>query len=146
MAAILPPLPAVEPQAPASQMIVPVPPPPAPAAASATAESIAPALPPAVKEAALALNPIGAGDPDAITCRVPQLLPGSRLAGPSVCKTNRVWAELHANRQDISADGKMIVDLDNFQRRQANLPNCHETFFSRTGVYSLAGPSTTFCF
>ena len=111
-----------------------------------TADAIAPALPPAVKEAALALNPTGAGDPDSITCRVPQLLPGSRLAGPSICKTNRVWAELHARRQDISPDGKMIVYLDDFQRRQANLPNCRDTFFARSGVVSVAGPSTTFCF
>jgi beta-lactamase regulating signal transducer with metallopeptidase domain len=146
VAAILPPLPAVEPQAPASQMIVPAPPPPAPAAASATAEPIAPALPPAVKEAALALNPTGAGDPDAITCRVPQLLPGSRLAGPSICKPNRVWAELHTSRQDISPDGKMIVYLDGFQRQRANLPNCRDTFFARPGLLSPAGPSTTYCF
>jgi len=94
----------------------------------------------------MALNPIGAGDPDAITCRVPQLLPGSRLAGPSICRTNRVWAELHARRQDISPDGKMIVYLDDFQRRRANLPNCRETFFARSGLINLAGPSTTFCF
>jgi beta-lactamase regulating signal transducer with metallopeptidase domain len=148
VAAILPPLPAVEPQAlPASQTVVPASPPPAaPAAATATAEPVTPALPPAVKEAAMALNPIGAGDPDAITCRVPQLLPGSRLAGPSICRTNRVWAELHARRQDISPDGKMIVYLDDFQRRRANLPNCRETFFARSGLINLAGPSTTFCF
>jgi beta-lactamase regulating signal transducer with metallopeptidase domain len=139
------PLPAVEPQTLASQMIVP-PPQPAPVAASAMAGPIAPPVPPAVKQAALALNPIGAGDPDAITCRVPQLLPGSRLAGPSICKTNRVWAELHAHRQDISPDGTMIVYLDDFQRRQANLPNCRDTFFARAGVSTLAGPSTTFCF
>jgi len=91
-------------------------------------------------------RPDGTGDPDAITCRVPQLLPGSRLAGPSICRTNRVWAELHARRQDISPDGKMIVYLDDFQRRRANLPNCRETFFARSGLINLAGPSTTFCF
>jgi beta-lactamase regulating signal transducer with metallopeptidase domain len=143
VAASLPPLPAAEPVSPPT--IVPAPPPPAPPA-MVTADAIAPALPPAVKEAALALNPTGAGDPDSITCRVPQLLPGSRLAGPSICKTNRVWAELHARRQDISPDGKMIVYLDDFQRRQANLPNCRDTFFARSGVVSVAGPSTTFCF
>jgi beta-lactamase regulating signal transducer with metallopeptidase domain len=150
VAAVLPPLPMTEPEA--SQAMVPATSVPLPAPAtptvvvSATAEPVAPALPPAAKEAALALNPTGTGDPDSITCRVPQLLPGSRLAGPAICKTNRVWAELHARRQDISPDGKMIVYLDDFQRRQANLPNCRDTFFSRAGVTSLSGPSTTFCF
>jgi beta-lactamase regulating signal transducer with metallopeptidase domain len=147
--AALPPVPAVESQPSSSQIVAAVPP-PAPAAptamVSATAEPVTPALPPAAKEAALALNPTGTGDPDSITCRVPQLLPGSRLAGPSVCKTNRVWAELHARRQDISPDGKMIVYLDDFQRRQANLANCRDTFFARAGMISVAGPSTTFCF
>lgn len=149
VAAIPTPLPVVEPASSPAIVPAPVAPlPPTPPAAPAVvmAEPVAPALPPAAKEAALALNPTGAGDPDSITCRVPQLLPGSRLAGPSVCKTNRVWAELHARRQDISPDGKMIVYLDDFQRRQANLPNCRETFFSRAGVISVAGPSTTFCF
>ena len=40
----------------------------------------------------------------------------------------------------------MIVYLDDFQRRKANLPNCRESFFARAGVNSLSGPSTTFCF
>jgi hypothetical protein len=110
------------------------------------ADPIAPALPPAAQEAALALNPTGAGDPDAITCRVPQLLPGSRLAGPSVCKTNRVWAELRAHRQDITPDGKMIVYLNDFQHQRAFTSNCRDAFFARPGVISVAGPSTTFCF
>jgi beta-lactamase regulating signal transducer with metallopeptidase domain len=144
VAAVLPSLPAVEP--PSSPAIVPLPPAPEPPAPIAAALPVAPTLPPAAKEAALALHPNGAGDPDGITCRVPQLLPGSRLAGPSVCKTNRVWAELRANRQDISPDGKMIVYLDDFQRRQAHLPNCRDAFFPRSGVTSVAGPSTTFCF
>jgi len=58
---------------------------------------------------ALAITPSGQGDPDAVTCRVPQLLPGSRLAGPEVCKTNRVWAALRADGQDISPDGTTLV-------------------------------------
>ena len=150
VAAILPSLPAIEPVS--SQPIVPAPvaPPSAPRATpamvSALADPVAPALPPAAREAALVLNPTGAGDPDSITCRVPQLLPGSRLAGPSVCKTNRIWAELHARRQDFSPDGRMIVSLDGFQRGQANLPNCRDAFFPHGGMASLSGPSTTFCF
>ena len=59
------------------------------------------------REAVLALYPSGAGEPDAITCRTPQLLPGSRLPGPEVCKINRVWAQLRAEGMDISPDGNM---------------------------------------
>jgi beta-lactamase regulating signal transducer with metallopeptidase domain len=147
VAAVLPVLPVVEPAAAPIMDPAPAAPlPPAPPAAPAMADPIAPALPPAAREAALALNPTGAGDPDAITCRVPQLLPGSRLAGPSVCKTNRVWAELRAHRQDITPDGKMIVYLDDFQRQRAFASNCRDTFFSRSGMISVPGPSTTYCF
>jgi beta-lactamase regulating signal transducer with metallopeptidase domain len=62
-----------------------------------------------VKEALLAITPTGQGDPDAVTCRVPQLLPGSRLPGPEVCKTNRSWAQLRAEGQDISPDGTTLI-------------------------------------
>ncbi|MBA2588755.1 MAG: M56 family metallopeptidase [Alphaproteobacteria bacterium] len=61
------------------------------------------------REAVLALYPSGAGEPDAITCRVPQLLPGSRLPGPEVCKINRVWAQLRAEGKDISPDGSAVI-------------------------------------
>jgi hypothetical protein len=94
----------------------------------------------------LALNPLGEGDPDGVTCRVPQRLPGSRLPGPQVCQTNRVWAELRAKREDISPDGRMIVSLANVQLQNAMAGNCQATFFSRSGVTILPGPSTTFCF
>ena len=78
----------------------------APPADSTPALVIVPA-PPATpaKEALLALYPTGQGDPDAVTCRVPQILPGSRLAGPEVCKTNRVWAAMRAQHKDVSPDG-----------------------------------------
>jgi len=59
--------------------------------------------------AALALDPRGEGDPAAVTCRVPQHLPGSRLRGPLVCQTNRVWAALHAYRNVILPDGRTLV-------------------------------------
>jgi len=101
---------------------------------------------PAVKQVVLALSPSGEGDPNAVTCRVPQRLPGSRLPGPQVCQTNQVWAGLRARREDISPDGLMIVTLDNFQRKNAFAGNCQATFFSRSGVMILPGPSTTFCF
>jgi beta-lactamase regulating signal transducer with metallopeptidase domain len=63
----------------------------------------------ALKRAVLALAPTGAGDPNAITCRVPQVLPGSRLPGPMVCKFNRVWAQLRAGGMEISADGTYLL-------------------------------------
>ena len=50
-------------------------------------------------------NPTGEGDPDAITCRPPQPLPGSRMQGPQVCKTNRVWAQYRKDGMDVAADG-----------------------------------------
>jgi hypothetical protein len=120
------------------------PPPPAPMAIAA--QPAAPPAQPTAKEVVLALSPTGDGDPEAVTCRVPQQLPGSRLPGPQVCKTNRVWAELRANREEISPDGKMIVYLDDFRRQKAGEPNCRDVFFSRAGAMSVAGPSSTFCF
>jgi hypothetical protein len=63
----------------------------------------------ALKHALLALAPTGEGDPDAITCRTPQVLPGTRLSGPPVCKFNRIWARLRADGLEISADGTFLV-------------------------------------
>jgi beta-lactamase regulating signal transducer with metallopeptidase domain len=141
VAALPPPL-AVEP-VPAEPPAPAMAPPPV---AKSIAVNVAPMAEPAAKQAVLALTPMGDGDPDAVTCRVPQQLPGSRLPGPQVCKTNRVWAALRANREDIGPDGTMIVILDDFQRRKAMAGNCQATFFSRSGVTILPGPSTTFCF
>jgi hypothetical protein len=61
------------------------------------------------RDAVAALYPSGTGAPDAITCRTPQPLPGSRLPGPKVCQPNRVWALLRANGTDLAPDGKSIV-------------------------------------
>jgi hypothetical protein len=58
---------------------------------------------------ALALDPRGDGAPAAVTCRIPQPLPGSRLRGPLVCQTNRVWAALAAHNSVILPDGKTLV-------------------------------------
>jgi hypothetical protein len=94
--------------APQPVIAVPEPPPqeiPKPAASVASA-----ALPVrALKATVLALDPRGEGDPDAVTCRLPQALPGSRLPGPEVCKTNRIWAELRAQGQQISPDGRTLM-------------------------------------
>jgi len=61
------------------------------------------------QEPAVSTHPDGTGDPDATTCRPPQVIPGQRLPGPQVCKLNSQWALLRKNGQDISADGRDIV-------------------------------------
>ena len=58
---------------------------------------------------AWANTPRGEGDPEGITCRTPQLLPGSRLRGPEVCQPNKVWAQLAASHQVVLPDGKTVV-------------------------------------
>lgn len=50
-------------------------------------------------------RPTGEGDPEAITCRPPQQLPESRLRGPQVCRTNRVWAQYRKDGMDVAPDG-----------------------------------------
>ncbi len=83
-----------------------------------------PARASAPKEAMLALDPRGDGEPDAVTCRVPQALPGSRLPGPQVCKTNRFWAQLRAAGQDISPDGTAVIPTLS-RSRLAMAGNCY---------------------
>ena len=61
------------------------------------------------KEVVHALDPRGNGDPDAMTCRIPQLLPGSRLPGPEVCQTNRFWAALYAEGRRLGPDGQTLI-------------------------------------
>jgi beta-lactamase regulating signal transducer with metallopeptidase domain len=121
---------------------------------SATAPAIAPVLaavstpasqPATAREAVLALNPDGAGDPDAVTCRLPQLLPGSRLAGPKVCQPNRVWAELRARRQDISPDGKTVVMLDGSQRYM-DVHGCSGVQAVASSTSTFSGRALNFCF
>jgi beta-lactamase regulating signal transducer with metallopeptidase domain len=62
-----------------------------------------------IKEMVQALDPRGKGDPDAVTCRVPQQLPGSRLPGPEVCETNRFWAALYAEGRSLGPDGLTLT-------------------------------------
>ncbi|HKX63765.1 MAG TPA: M56 family metallopeptidase [Rhizomicrobium sp.] len=76
---------------------------------------------PTLKAVVTALNPRGDGDPDAITCRAPQALPGSRLLGPRVCKNNRVWAQLWADGKEVSEDGTRVVVA---RTRQAMAGGC----------------------
>jgi hypothetical protein len=56
--------------------------------------------------------PTGAGDPNAISCRMPQQLPNSRLMGPEICKRNRDWAKLYKDGRTLSADGTRIVESE----------------------------------
>ncbi len=79
---------------------------------SAAQTAVAPATP--VKEVVRALDPRGNGDPDAVTCRVPQLLPGSRLPGPEVCETNRFWAALYAEGRRLGPDGLTLTATERF--------------------------------
>ena len=90
------------------QPVAAPPPPAAPVPAIAAVD----VTPTPVRQTMLALRPTGEGDPDAITCRVPQTLPGSRLPGPTICNTNRVWADLRTKRMDITADGRARVSIN----------------------------------
>jgi hypothetical protein len=81
------------------------------------------AFPALAQKPATAAYPDGTGDPDAITCRPPQVIPGQRLPGPQVCKLNAQWALLRKNGQDISADGKDIVPDPKGSNIKAM--NCH---------------------
>jgi beta-lactamase regulating signal transducer with metallopeptidase domain len=104
VAAVMPVLPDVE--------IAPAPPPSTALAVASGLEqplAAAPAQASVLKEAVTALDPRGDGDPDAVTCRTPQALPSSRLTGPEVCKTNRVWAQLRADGKDVSPDGTITA-------------------------------------
>jgi hypothetical protein len=67
--------------------------------------------------------PTGEGAPYAITCRPPQYLPGSRLMGPEVCKTNVLWAQYRKDGMDVAADG--IHDVPAEKLRTLNPPACH---------------------
>jgi hypothetical protein len=62
-------------------------------------------------EKSYAKFPTGEGDPDAITCRPPQPVPGERLNGPEVCKANSVWARYRRDGMDVAADGIHDVPL-----------------------------------
>lgn len=70
-----------------------------------------------------AQTPDGAGDPLAISCRPPQQLPGSRLYGPKVCKTNAVWAQYKKDGMDVAPDG--IHDVPSEKWRSINQPVCN---------------------
>jgi hypothetical protein len=78
----------------------------------AGAETVAPSESVTVTGHALRDNPDGKGDPDDIVCRKPQQLPASRLMAPPVCKSNREWAQIRQDGNDVSPDGRQIVQSE----------------------------------
>jgi len=76
-------------------------------------------------------EPTGEGNPDDITCRGPQPIPGTRnQRGPKVCKTNAVWAQYREDGMTVSADGKRDMPIPKSK-------NC------RSGGSSVGGSSTS---
>ena len=75
-------------------------------AAAAVADAYSDA---AATQAGLPYTPSGMGEPDAITCRAPQPLPGGGM-GPKSCVRNSVWSRLTNSGKDMSADGKSLFD------------------------------------
>lgn len=59
-------------------------------------------------------------DPDAITCRPLQQLPGQRLYGPKVCKPQRQWDDLHRQGLDIGPDGQSVVESEKYRTFHCN--------------------------
>jgi len=49
---------------------------------------------------------------DALVCRRPELLTGSRLPGPEICLRASQWAKLRTDGLDVSPDGKNIIRSD----------------------------------
>ena len=109
--ASVPPVQAIAP----SFTIAPVPPPTAVIeVAPAQIAQVAPTAPNTdaltpLQQTVRALDPRGEGDPNQVTCRVPQFLPGTRLRGPEICKPNRVWAQMAANKEVLSPDGESVA-------------------------------------
>ena len=80
-------------------------------------------------------QPSGEGDPFAITCRPPQLLPGQRLKGPEVCKTNAVWAQYRKDGMEVAADG--IHDVRSEKWRSINPQACHPATMGGGGTSAM---------
>jgi beta-lactamase regulating signal transducer with metallopeptidase domain len=121
------------------------------APAEAPAPPPVPVTPPAmrgqVRDVLTALYPQGNGDPDAVTCRVPQALPGSRLPGPRICQTNRQWASLRARHEDIAPDGESIILRDGSEMHAGYaVLDCARIRISGIGIASAIGAPASVCF
>jgi hypothetical protein len=91
-------------------------------------------------EKTYAAFPTGEGDPDAITCRPPQPVPGERLNGPEVCKKNSVWAQYRRDGMDVAPDGVRDVPL----RSKSGL-NCRSVSSGAGGSTASAGNMGMHC-
>jgi hypothetical protein len=91
-------------------------------------------------EKTFAAFPTGEGDPDAITCRPPQPIPGQRLNGPEVCKKNAVWAQYRRDGMDVAPDGVHDVPL----RNKGGL-NCRSVSAGAGGSTMSAGNMSMHC-
>jgi len=67
-------------------------------------------------------TPAGDGAPELVVCRAPQQLPGSRLLGPQVCRTNAVWAQYRRDGMDVAPDG--IHDVPSEKYRTLHQGTC----------------------
>jgi beta-lactamase regulating signal transducer with metallopeptidase domain len=101
----------------------------------------------AIEQALVALYPQGTGDPAGVTCRSPEMLPGSRLPGPKVCQTNRQWASLRARHEDITPDGQGIIMPDGSEvHDRYALVSCMRERFLLGGINNSVGVLANVCF
>lgn len=81
-------------------------------------------------------TPTGVGDPDQVVCRAPQILPGTRLLGPRVCKLNAQWARYYRDGMDVSADGSH--DIPNEKARSTHPLACRAITPGGSGTAAMA--------
>jgi hypothetical protein len=82
-----------------------------------------------------ARTPTGEGEPNAITCRPPQYLPGERLKGPEVCRTNAQWAQYRKDGMDLAADG---VHFQPSEKMRSIYPQaCHPATMGGSGTAAM---------
>ena len=82
-----------------------------------------------------AKDPSGEGDANAITCRPPQTLPGSRLRGPEACRTNAQWAQYRKDGMDLAADGVHFQPSE--KMRSINPQACHPATMGGSGTAAM---------
>ena len=80
-------------------------------------------------------EPTGVGDPNAITCRPPQTLPGKRLMGPEACRTNAQWAQYNKDGMALSADGVHFQPSE--KMRTLNPQACHAATMGGSGTANM---------
>jgi beta-lactamase regulating signal transducer with metallopeptidase domain len=121
--------------------------PPATADPPAPASAMAQPAHAVVKDVLVALYPLGDGDPDGMTCRSPEVLPGSRLPGPKVCQTNRQWASLRARHEDITPDGQGIIRPDGTEQQSGFAAiNCVVGRVTGNGITNVLSVPASVCF